>query len=89
MPIDLAAVVGVGPEGRQAVVAVVEAPLQESGVASLELTDAMRLAAGIDFAAVLVVENLPVDIRHNSKIDRQQVAKMASEVLAGHSGTLS
>jgi acyl-coenzyme A synthetase/AMP-(fatty) acid ligase len=88
-PVRLAAVVGVGPPGRQAVVAVVEAPLQDRGVASTELTDALRLAAGIEFAAVLVVDELPVDIRHNSKIDRAQVAQMASKVLAGHGGALS
>jgi acyl-coenzyme A synthetase/AMP-(fatty) acid ligase/pimeloyl-ACP methyl ester carboxylesterase len=88
-PVRLAAVVGVGPAGRQAVVAVVEAPLQDKGVASLDLTDALRLAAGIEFAAVLVVDELPVDIRHNSKIDRVQVSQMASEVLAGRGGALS
>lgn len=81
-----AAVVGVGPAGRQVVVAVVDAPLHSQGVASIELTDALRLAAGIDFAAVLVVDALPVDIRHNSKIDRQRVATTAAETLAGHRG---
>ena len=84
--VRLAAVVGVGPQGRQTVVAVVEAPQQPKGVASLELTDDMRLAAGVDFAAVLVVDELPVDIRHNSKIDRLQVSTMASQVLAGRGG---
>ena len=87
--VRLAAVVGVGPRGRQVVVAVVEAPDHPTGVASLELTDSLRLAAGIDFAAVLVVDRLPVDIRHNSKIDRLQVSEMAAEVLAGHGGALS
>jgi len=32
---------------------------------------------------VLVRKNLPVDIRHNSKIDRVAVARWASGVLAG------
>jgi acyl-coenzyme A synthetase/AMP-(fatty) acid ligase/pimeloyl-ACP methyl ester carboxylesterase len=81
--IQLACVVGVGPVGYQVVVAVVEAPLHAPGVASIELTDALRQAAGIEFAAVLVVDELPVDIRHNSKIDRQRVARWASGVLAG------
>jgi acyl-coenzyme A synthetase/AMP-(fatty) acid ligase len=81
--VHLAAVVGVGPPRNQLVVAVVEAPLQVSGVASIELTDALRQAAGIEFAAVLVVDVLPVDVRHNSKIDRTRVAAWASEVLAG------
>ena len=81
--VRLAAVVGVGPTGRQAIVAVVEAPLHVSGVASVELTDSLRQTAGIDFAAVLVVDSLPVDIRHNSKIDRARVAQWAADVLAG------
>jgi acyl-coenzyme A synthetase/AMP-(fatty) acid ligase/pimeloyl-ACP methyl ester carboxylesterase len=81
--VQLACVVGVGPEGNQVVVAVVEAPLHAPGVASIELTDALRQAAGIEFAAVLVVEELPVDIRHNSKIDRQRVSRWAADVLAG------
>lgn len=81
--VRLAAVVGVGPAGHQVVVAVVEAPLHDAGAATLELTDAVRQAAGIEFAAVLVVEELPVDIRHNSKIDRASVADWADGVLAG------
>jgi acyl-coenzyme A synthetase/AMP-(fatty) acid ligase len=81
--VQLACVVGVGPAGHQVVVAVVEAPLHVPGVASIELTDALRAAAGIEFAAVLVVSQLPVDVRHNSKIDRQRVARWADQVLAG------
>jgi acyl-CoA synthetase (AMP-forming)/AMP-acid ligase II len=81
--VDLACVVGVGPTGRQVVVAVVEAPECVVGVAPIELTDALRLAAGVEFAAVLVVDRLPVDVRHNSKIDRLRVARWASDVLAG------
>ncbi len=81
--VRLAAVVGVGPVGGQVAVAVVEAPSQPTGVASLGLTDAVRAAAGIDLAAVLVVKELPVDIRHNSKIDRTGVAVWATRVLSG------
>ncbi|HEX5018398.1 MAG TPA: alpha/beta fold hydrolase [Actinomycetes bacterium] len=81
--VELACVVGVGPPGQQVVVAVVEAPLQVPGVATIELSGALRHAAGIEFAAVLVVDELPVDIRHNSKIDRLRVAEWADEVLAG------
>ena len=81
--IQLSCVVGVGPRYRQVVVAVVEAPMHAPGVASLELTDAVRQTAGIEFAAVLVVSELPVDVRHNSKIDRIRVAEWAAEVLAG------
>jgi acyl-CoA synthetase (AMP-forming)/AMP-acid ligase II len=81
--VRLAAVVGVGPVGAQVAVAVVEAPSQPTGVASLELTDGVRAASGIDLAAVLVVKELPVDIRHNSKIDRTDVALWATRVLSG------
>ena len=43
----------------------------------------LRAAAGVDFAAVLVVDELPVDVRHNSKIDRAEVRRWAADVLAG------
>ena len=44
---------------------------------------AVRAVAGVDVAAVLVVPALPVDMRHNSKIDRTRVGEWASAVLAG------
>jgi acyl-coenzyme A synthetase/AMP-(fatty) acid ligase len=81
--VQRAAAVGVGPIGTQALVMVVEAAGQRPGLASLELTDAVRAAAGQPVAAVLVVAALPVDIRHNSKIDRSAVAREAAEALAG------
>lgn len=37
----------------------------------------------VDVAAVLLVPALPVDKRHNSKIDRTRVARWAEQVLAG------
>jgi hypothetical protein len=37
----------------------------------------------VDIAAVLIVPALPVDKRHNSKIDRTRLAKWATGVLAG------
>ena len=55
-----------------------------SGVlADQELTAAVRAAAGISLAAVLVVDALPVDIRHASKVDRTRLARWAERVLAG------
>jgi acyl-coenzyme A synthetase/AMP-(fatty) acid ligase len=81
--VELAAVVGVGPVGRQVPVAVVEAPSHPQGVASSELCDAVRVEASVEFVAVLVVDQLPVDIRHNSKIDRARVAEWAAQVLTG------
>jgi hypothetical protein len=47
------------------------------------LTDRVRAAAGREVAAVLVTPSLPVDKRHNSKIDRPRIAQWAEGILAG------
>lgn len=82
-----AAVVGVGPVGTQQPVVVLEAAdgAAPAGPAPLELLDAVRAAAGtpVPVAAVLVVDELPTDVRHRSKIDRTKVATWASQVLRG------
>jgi acyl-CoA synthetase (AMP-forming)/AMP-acid ligase II/pimeloyl-ACP methyl ester carboxylesterase len=92
--VSRAALVGVGPAGTQAVVLVVE-PVPGSGrlkgsvhpgLAEPALAAAVRASAGgitRDVAAVLVVPALPVDIRHNSKIDRTRLAGWAERVLSG------
>jgi len=81
----LAAAVGVGPPGVQQIVAVVEpiAPERTARLAPLALVDAVRAAVDVDIAAVFAVPELPVDRRHNSKIDRTRVAAWATEALAG------
>ncbi len=80
--VRMAAVVGVGPAGTQVIVAVVEIPAKvgPTGGASMELTDQVRNVVGknVDIAAVLAVRKLPVDRRHNSKVDRSAVAVWAS-----------
>ncbi len=86
--VEAAAAVGVGPVGTQqvAVVVVGEKPRAGAGtspVAPPALTEAVRRAAGVDVAAVLVADGLPVDIRHASKVDRRRVGDWASHVLAG------
>jgi acyl-coenzyme A synthetase/AMP-(fatty) acid ligase len=81
--VRLAALVGVGPRGAQQPVVVVEAPGCPPGPADLDLTAAVRQRSGLAVAAVLVVPDLPVDIRHNSKIDRAAVARHAERVLSG------
>ncbi len=82
--VTAAAVVGCGPAGGQVVVAVVvPGQAQRGPVADVRLTDAVRAAAGAEVAAVLVRDALPVDIRHQSKVDRGQLARWADEVLAG------
>ena len=79
-----AAVVGVGPRGVQQIVAVVATDaVKRPRLADLELTDAVRSAAGDEIVAVLEVDELPVDRRHNSKIDRARLAVWADHVLAG------
>jgi hypothetical protein len=51
-------------------------------LAPAAVTARVRAAAGVPVAAVLVTRKLPVDIRHNSKIDRVAVGRWASGVLA-------
>ncbi|GAA1107609.1 alpha/beta fold hydrolase [Arthrobacter flavus] len=86
--VGLAALVGVGPAGTQAVVAVVETvpPVKKPGLAGAKLAAQARGAArsvGVELSAVLAVPSLPTDIRHNAKIDRTAVAAWAAGVLAG------
>jgi acyl-coenzyme A synthetase/AMP-(fatty) acid ligase/alpha-beta hydrolase superfamily lysophospholipase len=81
-----AAVVGVGPVGTQQVVVVVTPvdQIRRPDLASVNLADRVRSAAGpVDVAAVLTVASLPVDKRHNSKIDRTRIARWAEAVLSG------
>ena len=86
--VGLAAVVGVGPAGTQAVVAVVETvpTARRAGPAAPQLAGRVRDAArraGVSVSAVLTVPSQPTDIRHNAKIDRTRLSRWASAVLAG------
>ncbi|GAA3399507.1 alpha/beta fold hydrolase [Pseudarthrobacter polychromogenes] len=86
--VGLAAVVGVGPSGTQAVVAVVETEPQarRAGPAAPQLAARVReaaRAAGVSVSAVLVVPSQPTDIRHNAKIDRARLSRWAAAVLSG------
>jgi olefin beta-lactone synthetase len=85
-----AAVVGAGPVGTQQVVVVVvpegPPPSARSPVADVALTDAVRAVAGVEVAAVLRAPDLPVDIRHASKVDRGRLAQWATAVLDGGDG---
>ncbi len=76
-----AALVGVGPVGTQQVVVVITGA--GGPLADAETAEQVRAAAGIAVSAVLVSRALPVDIRHNSKIDRTALAQWAGRVLAG------
>ncbi len=90
-----AAAVGVGPVGVQQLVIVVE---RSSGarrrrrlhvrLASVDLASHVRASVrrdhpGVSVAAVLEVAAMPVDIRHNAKIDRTALADVAERYLAG------
>ncbi len=83
-----AAAVGVGPHGIAQIVLVVETHAGVDGAAPAQLRDEIRSAVGADtaVAAVWTVKHLPVDIRHNAKIDRAAVAAQMEKILAG-SGT--
>jgi acyl-CoA synthetase (AMP-forming)/AMP-acid ligase II/pimeloyl-ACP methyl ester carboxylesterase len=80
-----AALVGVGPRGEQQLVAVIETvpPAFRVSLANSALASAVRASTDLPLAAVLVVPNLPTDIRHNSKIDRVRLGAWASDVLTG------
>lgn len=81
--IERAAAVGIGPVGCQQLVVVVEAA-GVAGLAPVSTVAAVREAVtSAPVAAVLTAPSLPVDIRHNTKIDRAAVAEWASRVLAG------
>ena len=86
--VPLAACVGIGPEGTQAVVIVLEdGASRRLGLARAETVVAVRAAVGqacgVDVAAVLRVRALPVDVRHRSKVDRTAVARQAGRLLEG------
>ena len=51
--------------------------------ASATMASTRAAAAPVPVAAVLVADEIPTDIRHNSKIDRARVADWAEAVLAG------
>jgi hypothetical protein len=77
----LVAAVGIGPVGTQ-VIAVVVQTEGKLRLASAEVTAKVRQCSVFEIAAVLEGE-LPVDIRHQSKIKREVLAVTASEFLAG------
>jgi acyl-CoA synthetase (AMP-forming)/AMP-acid ligase II len=94
--VSSAAVVGVGPVGAQVIVAVIvpaarhrrrllaaRPGAERLTVAPTELADEVRTSAGVDVAAVLVATALPVDIRHQSKVDRAALSRRATRLLSG------
>ncbi len=87
-----AAAVGIGPVGTQALVVVIENPKAKRSMteASPEIRDAVRTAVAqrlpasdLDIAAVVMQRTVPVDRRHNAKIDRTALRQAAAKLLAG------
>ena len=84
--VNRAAVVAVGPIGVQQVVIVVETNENSEGPASAELAaEVRRVVAPQLIAAVYTSKQLPVDIRHNSKIDRTALGLSMEQLLSGSS----
>lgn len=88
--VPLSALVGVGPAGTQVPVMVIQAPGPALGLADVDMTqrvrDAVRQETGVDVAAVLTMREVPVDVRHRSKVDRTRIAREAADFLAGERG---
>ncbi len=82
--VQRAAAVGIGPRGVQQVVIVVETDGRRDGPAPTALAAAVRRAcAPQKIAAVWTTRRLPVDIRHNSKIDRTALGRTMERTLSG------
>jgi hypothetical protein len=63
---------------------VVETVNGTEGPADTELTLAVRVAlAPLTIASVWITKRLPVDVRHNSKIDRTAVSQNMTKILSG------
>ncbi len=81
-----AAAVGIGDIGIQQVVIVLETEQGRDDVALAATSAQVREALPhIDVVAVWETKKLPVDIRHNSKIDRTALAKKMQKALSGKS----
>lgn len=80
-----AACVGIGPRGTQQVALILEMP-GDSILLDAAKTSAFRDACEYPFAVVMRIDHLPVDIRHNSKIDRAALAEWATGILGGALG---
>ena len=82
--VEIAAAVGVGPVGTQQLAVVITGEsLGSAVVAGTDVAAAVRQAVDSDVAAVLVAPKIPVDRRHNSKIDRTRVQRWAQAILQG------
>ncbi len=84
--VQWAAAVGIGPTGNQQLIIVITS-LENIAHGLLDFDRVQLVREQVpefEIAAVLVRNELPVDIRHNSKIDRAELSNWADSVLAGH-----
>jgi hypothetical protein len=56
---------------------------QKSELSQLQREDHIRAIAGVPIAAMLLVKSLPTDIRHNAKLNREEISRWANKKLAG------
>lgn len=81
-----AAAVGIGEKGVQQLVIVLETDQAREDTASAPMVAQVReVLSGFDVVAIWETKKLPVDIRHNSKIDRTALAQKMQKVLSGRS----
>ena len=79
-----AACVGIGPQGGAVVAIVYIETAEAKGISQMHKEDQMRAVAGVPLAAMLHVKSLPRDIRHNAKLNREEIAEWANVKLAGN-----
>ena len=84
--VSRSAVVGVGPQGNQALAIVLERTGDmKPGLAGLDITEQIRETVlekcDLDVSAVLVAKDFLTDIRHNSKINRERLREWAEAQL--------
>ena len=84
--VQWAAAVGIGPAGNQQLIIVITSPENIAhGLLDFDRAQLVReQVPEFAIAAVLVRNELPVDIRHNSKINRAELSNWADSILAGH-----
>ena len=81
-----AAAVGIGEKGVQQLVIVLETDQAKEDIAPPHLATQVRESlSDVDVVAIWETKKLPVDIRHNSKIDRTALAQKMQKVLSGRS----
>jgi hypothetical protein len=56
---------------------------RDKELSALQREDQIRAVSGVPIAAILLVKSLPTDIRHNAKLNREEISRWANKKLAG------